>query len=208
MKILSCEDHDLLREGLHQVLRALPENPTLLEAATAAAALEVLEQEGDVALVLLDLGLPDIDGLDLLSQIRRAHPATGVVVFSGSSRASDVRAALDRGAQGYVPKSAGRDELLASLERVLAGEIVVPSALLEAADALGGQQLTPRQTEVAELLVRGLTNREIGEILGIRMGTVKNFVQQILDALQVANRTEAVLELVERGLVVPPRDRS
>lgn len=208
MKILSCEDHDLLREGLHQVLQALPESPSLLEASTAAEALEVLEREGDIALVLLDLGLPDVDGLDLLTQLRDRYPATGVAVFSGSTRASDVRAALDRGAQGYIPKSASRDELLEALRQVLAGEVFVPPALLEAAQSIATTHLTPRQREVAELIVRGLTNREIGDVLGIRMGTVKNYVEAILGVLEVSNRTEAVLALVERGLVVPQRDGS
>ncbi len=208
MKILSCEDHDLLREGLHQVLQALPESPSLLEARTAAEALEVLEREGDVALVLLDLGLPDVDGLDLLMQLRERWPATGVAVFSGSTRASDVRAALDRGAQGYIPKSASREELLDALRKVLAGDEFVPPALLEAAQSIASTHLTPRQREVAELLVKGLTNREIGDVLGIRMGTVKNYVEAILGMLEVSNRTEAVLALVERGLVVPQRDGS
>ncbi|MGH0029378.1 MAG: response regulator [Myxococcota bacterium] len=208
MKILSCEDHDLLRDGLHQVLEALPGSPTLLESATAAEALAILEREGDVALVLLDLGLPDVDGLDLLSQLRERHPATGVAVFSGSTRASDVRAALDRGAQGYIPKTASRAELLSALERVLAGEVFVPDELRRAAEAIASTQLTPRQAEVAELLVRGLTNPEIGELLGIHVGTVKKNVEAILETLEVSNRTEAVLALVERGLVAPPRDGS
>ena len=84
----------------------------------------------------------------------------------------------------------------------------MPPALLEAADAITSTHLTPRQREVAELLVRGLTNREIGDVLGIRMGTVKNYVEAILSVLEVSNRTEAVLALVERGLVVPQRDGS
>lgn len=206
MKILSCEDHDLLRDGLHPLLRSLPGNPSLLEASTAADAREILAREGDVALVLLDLGLPDVDGLDLLSEIRAQYPATGVVVFSGSTRASDVRAALDRGAQGYIPKSASREDLVDALAKVLDGEVYVPPSLLQAAEAIASTHLTPRQREVAELLVRGLTNREIGDVLGIRMGTVKNYVEAILAVLEVSNRTEAVLALVDRGLVAPQRE--
>jgi len=205
VKILSCEDHDLLRDGLQQVLAELPGPPELIEAPTAARARELLRSERDVALVLLDLGLPDVDGLDLLSEIRAAHPATAVAVFSGSERASDVRAALDRGAQGYIPKSASRSDLLAALAKILDGEIYVPSALRDAADRIGSTHLTPRQREVAELLVRGLTNPEIAAQLGIHLGTVKKNVEAILVALEVTNRTEAVLVLVERGIVAPPR---
>jgi len=205
LKILSCEDHDLLRQGLRQVLAELPGEPTLLEARTAAEALSVLEHEGDVALVLLDLGLPDVDGLDLLSQLRERYPATGVAVLSGSERGSDVRAALDRGAQGYIPKSADPAELKHAVGRVLEGELFVPDALRAAAEQVAAGGLTPRQSEVAELLVRGLTNPEIAEQLGIHIGTVKKGVEAILAALEVSNRTEAVLALVERGLVTPPR---
>jgi len=205
LKILSCEDHDLLRDGLQQVLRALPDEPTLLEAATAAEALALLEAEGDVALVILDLGLPDIDGLDLLTELRRRFPATGVAVLSGSERPGDVQAALERGAQAYIPKSAGRAELLDALRRVLAGEVVVPAALRAAAESLAARALTPRQAEVAALLVRGLTNPEIARVLDLHVGTVKKNVESILEALEVSNRTEAVLALVERGIVPPAR---
>ena len=81
----------------------------------------------------------------------------------------------------------------------------MPSGLRAAAEALASTHLTPRQRDVAELLVRGLTNREIGEQLGIHLGTVKKNVEAILVALDVTNRTEAVLVLVERGIVAPPR---
>jgi DNA-binding NarL/FixJ family response regulator len=205
LKILSCEDHDLLREGLHQVLQSLPGAPVLVEARNAAEALETLASEPEIEVVLLDLGLPDVDGLDLLTRIRTDWPATAVVVFSGSERGRDVRAALDRGAQGYIPKSASRSELLEALTRMLEGDVFVPAALRAAAEGLGAARLTPRQTEVAELLVRGLTNAEIARQLDIHVGTVKKNVEAILSAVEVTNRTEAVLALVEQGLVTPPR---
>jgi len=208
LKILSCEDHDLLRAGLHQVLRDIAGSPTLLEAASAAEARAALAREPDIALLLLDLGLPDVDGLDLLEEVREQYPATGVAVFSGSERASDVRAALDRGAQGYIPKSASRDELLDALTRVLRGEVFVPERLREAADNIRATHLTPRQREVAELIVRGMTNPEISKLLGIHIGTVKKNIEVILETLEVSNRTEAVLALVDRGIVTPPRSGS
>ena len=204
LKILSIEDHELFQEGLRHAVRSLPGAPELLEARSAHEAWRVLAAEPDVVLVLLDLGLPDVDGLDLLRDLRERHPAIAVAVLSASEQPARVRAALDRGASGFAPKSAAREALTAALSALLAGEVFVPASLRAAADAIPTPRLSPRQREVAALLVRGLTNREIAQVLGVQPGTVKTHVETILAVLQVANRTEAVLALVARGVVAGP----
>jgi DNA-binding NarL/FixJ family response regulator len=208
VKILSCDDHDLFRAGLRQVLEDLEGEPELLEAADADEAFAVLREQPDADLVLLDLGLPGTSGMDALRRLRREHPLVPVVVISGSERSADIRASLDAGASGFIPKSARRPVLLSALELVLAGGVYVPPALLAATrGAPGGDErreraelLTPRQRSVCPLLAKGLTNHEIAEVLGIRSGTVKVHVAAILETLDVSNRTEAVATLVELGL--------
>lgn len=199
--ILSCEDHDLFREGLRHVVNGLPGLPGLIEARNAAEARRALASDPDIGLVLLDLALPDADGLEFLAEIRAGYPLTGVAIVSASERPEAVRAALDAGAVGYIPKSSERDVLVGALSVVLAGGVYMPAALLDAARQPPVPGLTARQQDVAALLAKGLTNKEIASVLGIGAGTVKTHVAAILRELDVTNRTEAVMELVERGLV-------
>jgi DNA-binding NarL/FixJ family response regulator len=206
VKILSVEDHELFRDGLRVALAALPGPPELREVRTGAEALALLEGDPEVGLVLIDLVLPDMDGLALLRAVRSGHPTVAAAVVSGSERPADARAALDAGACGYIPKSAGRGVLLSALQLIAAGGVYVPPLLLDG-DAREPSPLSPRQREVAELLVKGLTNGEIARVLGIGAGTAKTHVAAILQALEVSNRTEAVLALVERGLVEAPASR-
>jgi len=207
LKILSVEDHELFRDGLRYALASLPNAPELLEAHTGAEALKRLERDSEIGLVLIDLGLPDQDGLELLRTVRTRFPTVAVAVVSGSERPADARDALAAGAVGYVPKAAGRAVILSALRLILAGGIYVPPFLV-AANEEAPALLSPRQREVAALMVKGLTNQEIGDVLGIGGGTVKSHVAVILRVLEVANRTEAVLALVASGLVDSPQGRS
>ena len=206
LKILSVEDHELFRDGLRHALASLPEPPELLEARTGAEALRQLERDSEIGLALIDLALPDQDGLDLLRTARARFPTVAVAVVSGSERPADARAALTAGAVGYVPKAAGRAVILSALRLILEGGVYIPPFLV-AANEEEPALLSPRQREVAALMVKGLTNQEIGDVLGIGGGTVKSHVATILRVLEVANRTEAVLALVESGLVDAPQGR-
>lgn len=199
VKILSCEDHALFREGLRGVVGELPGAPELLGASNAAEAFRLLDTDPDIGLVLLDLALPDADGFDVLRSLRERHPLVGVAVVSASEDPGDVREALASGASGFIPKRAERGVLLGALQLILAGGIYAPPGLLQEAPPTAG--LTPRQLEVARLLAKGLTNAEIADVLGIGPGTVKTHVAAILQALDVSNRTEAVSALMESGVL-------
>jgi DNA-binding NarL/FixJ family response regulator len=212
MKILVVDDHALIREALRSVLGELSADATVLEAAEYRHALRLLEQNGDVALVLLDLNLPDRDGFAALADLRERYPAIAVVVLSGFHGRDNVLKALDLGATGFIPKSAPRDIMLAALRLVLSGGVYVPP------EALAGRQtqpngaavekrrmspadvgLTRRQVEVLALMMQGKSNKAICRALDMAEPTVKNHVTAILKALEVANRTEAVLKAGQLG---------
>lgn len=204
-RILSVEDHELFRDGLRQVLVSLDGPIELLEVGTAAAAQALLAERADeLSLVLLDLHLPDADGIPLLRAIRDAHPTLPIAIVSAAEDPLEMRAALDLDVLGYIPKSSSRAVLAGALRLILAGGVYVPRAALDAAydprrKKLTG--LTPRQREVALLVAKGLTNKEIATTLGISPLTAKAHVEAILDALDVTNRTEAVMVMVQLGLV-------
>jgi DNA-binding NarL/FixJ family response regulator len=198
LKILACDDHALFRDGLRLVVEALGREVQLLEAATAAEALGIAGAHADLDLALLDLGLPDANGLGLLRTLRERHPTLPVAVVSASEDAGAMRGALDAGAAGFIPKSSSRDVLVRALELILAGGVYVPSEALAAA-AQPDFALSERQREVLELMTRGLTNRDIAGVLGISAATVKVHVAAILVALGASNRTEAVMMWYERS---------
>lgn len=214
MKILVCDDHALFRDGLARVLVDLDPEAELLEADSAAEALKRVAAHPELDLVLLDLQLPDADGLSVLDQVGERFPVVPVVVVSSSERPEDVRSALDKGALGFIPKSTRGEVLLGALKLVLSGGVYVPPLMMEAVSQAepshtprerasrsdGAAALTDRQLEVLRLVGRGLTNREIGEVLGIGAATVKTHTLAIYAALDVTNRAEAVMAMRDLGL--------
>ena len=221
MKILICDDHELFRAGLRLVLTQLEEATQLLDASSAEETFRVAEAEPDLDLVLMDIGMPGMDGLAALGTLRERFPALPVVIVSASERHADVRAAIDRGASGFIPKSSSAPVLLAALRLVLSGGVYVPPLVLAtSAPAAAGallatdrrreraSALTPRQLEVLDLMAKGRTNREICDCLGIAEGTVKAHVATILEALDVANRTEAASVIRDLGLDTTPPARA
>lgn len=208
MKILVIDDHPLIVEALAQLLPGVDATIEVLGAADRKAAVDALDNEPDVALVLLDLALPDARGLDFLSDLKLDYPGVPVVVLSATHDAATVTAALAAGAQGFIAKTANARELVAAVRSVLDGDACpVPDAppmpdgdgVRMRPDALG---LTARQADVLRLLVQGKPNKLICRDLRLSEGTVKVHVSAILKALRVHSRTEAIATLARRGIGV------
>jgi DNA-binding NarL/FixJ family response regulator len=219
LTILLVDDHVLIREAMRGVLRELDGSTPILEAQSARQADELISRNPDISLVLLDLGLPDRDGFEMLESLRRSHPAVAVVVLSALNDRDNVRKSLDAGAQGFIPKTAAREILLGALRLILAGGVYIPPEILSAAPPpraappttvaqRAGQTpadlgLTGRQLDVLALMMQGKSNKLICRHLNLAEPTVKNHVSSILKALNVNNRTEAVLAVTARGWALP-----
>ncbi len=203
MRILVIEDHTLVREGLLLALKALCEpgaQGEILGAKDADEATAMLEANDDFDLILLDLMLPGTSGMAFLGVIRKRHPHIPVVILSALDDGDTVMKAIRQGAAGFVSKASPTETLLGALREVLAGEIWLPP---EYRDMSGKRRraktvaerfgLTKSQARVLELLAEGKTNREIGQLLDVTEGTVKIHVSAIFKALNVSNRSQALL---------------
>ena len=201
MKILVVDDHVLIREALRGLFKELRPESTVLEAPDAARTMELLAEQPDIALVLLDLSLPDRDGLALLAEVRGRHPAIPVVVLSGFADRANVVRALDHGALGFIPKSAGREVMISALSLVFSGGVYIPPEILPVRPKASPADLglTERQVDVLALMMQGKSNKAICRRLDLAEPTVKNHVTAILKVLGVSNRTEAVLAVSARG---------
>lgn len=212
MKILVVDDHPLIREAMQHVLADLDDNVVLQGAGDIEAALLVLDGEPDIDLVLLDLSLPGVSGMAALEILRERHPATPVVVLSASDDQSTVVNTLDRGAMGFIPKCSANRLILNALRLVMAGGVYVPPQAVGGtgqpvrpqASSIGDLGLTGRQAEVLALMVQGKPNKVICRELNLAEGTVKIHVTAILKALNVANRTQAVIAANRLGLSATP----
>jgi DNA-binding NarL/FixJ family response regulator len=214
VRLLIVDDHPVVRDGVRSML-STDEVEVVGEAGSGAEALErAAETTPDV--VLLDMNLPDIDGLVVLQRLKTAAPQIAVLVFSMHDDATLVRRAVDAGAAGYVLKGASRQELLSSVRAVCEGESVLDSTLLQAiladaaADAARATKspvsadetnLTPIELEVLRLVASGLTNREISDRLHWSVSTAKKYVQRILKKLHVSDRTQAAVAALRHGVL-------
>jgi DNA-binding NarL/FixJ family response regulator len=222
MKILVIDDHPLIHTAMPMVLKGLEETCEVLHAETFAGALRAAEAHDDLNLILLDLGLPDRGGFEALAQLRENYPQVPVVVLSGYEDPPTVTRAIEEGAMGYIPKSASPEILVSALRLVLSGGVYLPKAMLRAGPHVVGPSgnghaeptvtprdlgLTQRQSDVLSLLVQGKPNKLIMRELNLAEGTVKLHITAILRALNVTNRTQAVIAVAQRGMKLDRLDK-
>jgi DNA-binding NarL/FixJ family response regulator len=196
--ILLIDDHAMLRSGLRMVLERGFIGARIEEAESLAGVARAQDDQPD--LVLLDIEMPGLNGLDGLTVLKARWLGTPVVMLSSHVEPETVREALERGAAAYLTKAEPADKIIATLERVLRGEsTVTPPQAMGNGD--GAPYLTPRQCEVLALLTEGLSNKLIGRRLDLSENTVRGHVQAVLAFLQVVSRSEATYAARQRGLV-------
>lgn len=215
LKVLTVDDHHLFVEGMRCLLERLGDPVTVLTATRAQDALSLAAQHPDIHVVLLDLGLPDSNGLQPLSQFRQAFPLLPVIILSACDEVTAMRQALESGASGYISKASKGNVMLHAIRLVLAGGIYVPPEMLherkvarESAAVVEPKRrqkerrsqqrlpnaslgLTPRQQEVLLCVAEGLSNKQIADRLNIAEPTAKSHVTAVLKTLNVPNRTKA-----------------
>jgi DNA-binding NarL/FixJ family response regulator len=210
IRILIVDDHPVVRDGLSAILSTQPDLEVIGEAENGRQALGLcVEHQPD--LLLLDLEMPEMDGVEVIRQLANASPKTRVIVFTAFDTDDRIMSALEAGAQGYLLKGAPRDELFNAVRVVHAGgsllQPVVASKLLRRVSTTPAEgspfdPLTPRELDVLKELAKGLQNKEIAAELYITERTVKFHVSSILGKLGAGNRTEAVTIAAQNGLIV------
>jgi DNA-binding NarL/FixJ family response regulator len=209
IRVLLVDDHPVVRDGLRSMLLDSGVD-VVADAGTGADAVRlVAEAAPDV--VLLDMALPDLDGVTAVKRVKEVRAGVAILVLSMHDDPALVRAALQAGARGYLLKGVNRRELLSAVHAVHDGKAVLDPCLVAAltGDALAGPpataSLTPIEEDVVRLIAVGLTNREIAGRLRWSVATVKKYVQRVLAKLEVSDRTQAAVVAVRRGLVSDDR---
>jgi DNA-binding NarL/FixJ family response regulator len=206
IRIIVTDDHPIVREGLVAILSTQPDFAIVGDAASGEVTLDLVRsQRPDI--VLLDLEMPVMDGVETLRQVQRIAPGTRVIIFTAFDTDERILSAVRAGAQGYLLKGSPRSDIFQAIRVVHGGgsllEPMIAQKLLRqvSQESPGDLALTPRELDVLRLLARGLQNKEIAIELGITGRTTKFHVGSLLRKLGAGNRTEAVAIAAQRGLI-------
>lgn len=220
MKVLIVDDHALIREALHSVLKQLNREAVIFQASNSQQAMCIVEEHPDISFILLDINLPDRDGFSVLRELRQRYATIAIVILSSSDDQDTVKRAFKLGALGFIPKTTEREVILNAIKLVFSGGVYIPSQMLEerrsprlidepaTRDSFKGIGLTDRQIEVLALLMKGRSNKVIAKTLNMAVPTVKNHITAVLKALGVASRAEAIIKVGKMGWELPPKSES
>lgn len=210
LRVLLADDHALFREGMKHILLGLDDGVAVIDAANYEEARAAVRELPPFDMALVDLGMPGLDDFAGLRKLCGEIGDVPVVVVSAMEGGNEIRKAMDCGASGYVPKTLDSNVVLSALKLVFSGGVYLPTSLLGATDNDHGSDrrggdggkgpLTPRQCDVLDLMAKGYSNKEIARSLNLAEGTVKLHVTALLKALDVSNRTQAVIKGSAMGL--------
>jgi DNA-binding NarL/FixJ family response regulator len=213
IKVIIADDHSLVRQGLRRYLEMAGDIEVLGEAANGTEVLQIIDNangDGQADIVLLDIRMPEMDGLETARRIRLRHPDIGVIMLTAYDDRQFVVEAVRAGARGYVLKARDAEHLIQTVRLVAGGNMVIDPQLVvalaeEISDAKDrdkrSQTLTAREVEVLQLLAFGKTNKDIAEQLFISPDTVKTHLEHIFEKLGASDRTAAVAEALRRRLI-------
>ncbi len=201
IRVLLADDHAVVLEGLAAMIDRQPDMTVVGEADNGAEAVKQWRQHRpDVTLV--DLRMPGLDGIGVVTEIRKTDPSARVVILTTYDTEEDIYQAVRAGARGYLMKDARRGEVVEAIRRVHAGDTLLPANLTaKLAHRVTDEPLTDRERSVLGLLAEAQSNREIASILHIGESTVKSHLKSIFEKLHVSSRTEAVTVAISRGLL-------
>jgi DNA-binding NarL/FixJ family response regulator len=201
IRVLSVDDHPLMHEGIAALINNQPDMHIVAEASNGYdALLKYREHQPDIT--LMDLRLPDKNGIDAMSEILKEFPGANVIILTMFGGDAEIKRALTAGARGYLLKTMPPKELVQVIRSVHAGKRHIPSDVAaELAEHLGEETLTTREIEVLELISGGNRNRDIAEQLFIAEETVKVHIKHIMEKLGASDRTQAVAIAIRRGII-------
>lgn len=214
-RLLIVDNHEMIRTGIRAMLAGEPDLTVIAEASSGAEALALCRSEKP-DLVLMDILMPEMDGIATTQKIKQEYPIISVIMVTIHENPDYLYQAIKAGAAGYVLKDATRHQLINAIQHVLNGEFLLNTALMTSLLRRIGDEspahtpphnadrLTPRETEVIHFVARGFTNPQIARELGMSVGTVKVHVEHIIAKLGASDRTQAAVRAIERGLARPP----
>jgi DNA-binding NarL/FixJ family response regulator len=201
IRILGVDDHPLLREGIAAIITSQPDMVLVSQAANGAEAIQQYrEHRPDVT--LMDLRLPDLNGIDVMIAIRGEFPEARIIMLTTFEGDVEIQRALEAGARGYLLKNMPPSELAQVIRQVHAGKKRIPPEIAaQLAEHMSDDNLTAREVEVLQQIAGGNRNRDIGDLLHISEETVKVHIKHIMDKLGAKDRTQAIAIAVRRGII-------
>ena len=201
IRVLVVEDHHVVRQGLVALLNVVEGLDVVGEAADGVEAIAQFRKH-QPNITLIDLRMPRLSGVEVIERVRMETPGARFIVLTTYDGDEDIFRALQAGARAYLLKGMTGDELISTIRAVHAGKQHIPPAIAQKlAERMGTEELTPREFDVLEQIVRGLSNKEIATELAISEATVKTHINSLLGKLGVTDRTQAATAAIQRGIV-------